>query len=238
MILDGDLPKREWLTGTRQPLISDADGEIHTVVAGRPMGINLDTVVELGKRGIHTHLYGLSLIPDWFDEAKHLAGRFIHAHAAVHQDNWVSEFSQYDAGWLHVFESRNGGDIRRATWDDLNCPARVGTLLAAGLPLIQRDNSGSIVATQTLAKRLDIGVFFSDLDDLHSQLDDRELMARLRQNVRDCREQFTFDHYADPLIDFFRKVMASHPRPSVSLPAALPPKGDAIGLMNLVPNGD
>ncbi len=34
LVLDGDLPKRDWFVGERSPRLSDADGEIHTVVPG------------------------------------------------------------------------------------------------------------------------------------------------------------------------------------------------------------
>jgi hypothetical protein len=29
-------------------------------------------------------------------------------HNQVDQEQWVQEFSQYDAGWLHFSESKNG----------------------------------------------------------------------------------------------------------------------------------
>ena len=38
----------------------------------------------------------------------------VHLHSPVHPEQWVPELSQHDAAWLHVFRSRNGGDIRRA----------------------------------------------------------------------------------------------------------------------------
>lgn len=40
----------------------------------------------------------------------------------------------------------------------------MATLAAAGLPMLQGDNQGSIVATQSLARELDLGVFFSDME--------------------------------------------------------------------------
>ncbi len=38
--LDGDLPKADWFTDERSPLLSDDDGEVHTVVPGRPIGLH------------------------------------------------------------------------------------------------------------------------------------------------------------------------------------------------------
>jgi hypothetical protein len=83
----------------------------------------------------------------------------LHLHKQVDQEDWVSEFSKYDAGWLHFIKSENGGDLRRANWDDLNYPARLATLVAAGLPVLQYDNADARVATQTIARDLDIGLF-------------------------------------------------------------------------------
>ena len=47
-LLDGDLPKRDWFDAPRTPLLSDSDGEIHTVVPGRPIVLTErgDTVTE------------------------------------------------------------------------------------------------------------------------------------------------------------------------------------------------
>jgi hypothetical protein len=121
----------------------------------------------------------------------------------------VREFSQYDAGWLHVFRSANGGEIRRADWDDLNLPARVATLAAAGLPMIQFDNRGAIVAAQALARRLGIGVFFDNIAGLARQLHEREHRGALRERVWQVRDQFCFDLHAPGLVDYFERVIAS-----------------------------
>ena len=118
---------------------------------------------------------------EWVEACRRLAPDHLHLHPQVDQADWVREFSQYDAGWLHDFRSANGGDLHAATWDDLNVPARMGTLAAAGVPVLQRDNSGAVVATQTLARERDLGVFWSEPADLLAALHDRERMARAAQ---------------------------------------------------------
>lgn len=211
MVLDGDLPKADWLAARPSPRLSERDGAIHTVVPGRPIGLHPHTVGELAAQGIHLHFYGdftQGLWRTWIDKVRVVAEGFLHLHPNVDQDRWVSEFSQYDAGWLHLFESRNGGDLRRADWDDLNYPARIATLAVAGLPLIQRDNGGAVVASQSLARHHEIGLFFDDMTQLREQLRDEGLMGRLRANVWRLREQFTFDAHADRLVSFFREVIA------------------------------
>ena len=120
----------------------------------------------------------------------------------------MSELSRYDAGWLHLLRSENGGDLRRANWGDLNYPARIPTLVSAGVPLLQYDNGDAIVAQQSLARRLDLGLFFTEVDHLAGQLRDRARMARLRESVWCQRDAFTFDAHADRLLAFFRQAIA------------------------------
>lgn len=211
MVLDGDLPKADVLRDAPTPLLSEADGEIHTVVPGRPIGLHPETVAELAAAGVHLHFYG-DFIHDmwraWIVRTRGLAGRFLHIHPTVHQENWVAEFSRYDAGWLHFFASVNDGDLRRANWDDLNLPARMATLAVSGLPMLQRNNAGHVVATQTIVRDGGLGLFFDDMAGLGEQLRDRSAMAAMRARVWAAREHFTFDAHADDLIALFRTVMA------------------------------
>ncbi len=213
LVLDGDLPKREWFTSDRSPRLSEVDGEIHTVVPGGPIGLHPPLIAELGQQGIHLHFYGdfyQRQWPDWVAEAQRLAPHHFHLHPQVGQERWVAEFAQYDAGWLHLFESRNQGDVRQADWSDLNYPARIPTLLAAGVPLIQRDNQQAVVAMQSLARRLDIGIFFSTAEQLAEQLRNTGRMSQLGDNAWRSRDQFTFDYHADRLVEFFRSVIRDH----------------------------
>jgi glycosyltransferase involved in cell wall biosynthesis len=209
-VLDGDLPKRDWFAHERSPLLSAQSGEVHTVVPGRPIGLHPHCVQALAERGIHLHFYGdftHGQWKQWIDKTRTLAPKHLHLHGNVDQSRWVQEFSQYDAGWLHAFQSANDGELRRANWDDLNYPARMATLAAAGLPMIQMRNTGAIVATQALAQRLELGVFYDSFDDLAAQLKNREAMQALRDRVWSQRQLFTFDHHVPALVAFFRQVI-------------------------------
>lgn len=211
LVLDGDLPKRDWFQSERSARLSDRDDDVHTVVPGRPIGLAAEVVAALAAHGIHLHFYGdytQGQWRAWIERAVGLAPRHLHLHPHVDQEHWVPEFSQYDAGWLHNFASRNQGEIRRADWDDLNYPARIGTFAAAGLPMIQADNRGSIVAAQKLAEDLDLGVFFSSIEQLGQRLRDARELNRVRESVWRQRDLFTFDAHADRLIEFFRSVIA------------------------------
>lgn len=186
------------------------------MVPGRPIGLHPFTVAELAAEGIHLHFYGdftQGQWREWIAKARRLAPAHLHLHANVDQRRWVEEFSRYDAGWLHVFRSTNGGEVRRADWDDLNLPARMAVLAAAGLPMIQRDNPGAVVAAQALARRLGVGVFYEDIPGLARQLRERAAMDKLRERVWAQRMQFCFDTHAPALVDFFRAVIAHARRP-------------------------
>jgi hypothetical protein len=211
-VLDGDLPKRDWFDRPRTPRLSTADGEIHTVSPGRPIGLHPHNVAELASHGIHLHFYGEITHGQWLqwiEKTQAMAPGYLHLHPNVDQSRWTEEFSQYDAGWLHLFESGNEGEIRRADWDDLNYPARISTLAAAGLPMLQKSNGSALVATQTLAKQLGIGIFFDTADELAAQLRDRERLQAVQERVWQQRNLFTFDHHVPELVDFFRGVIAS-----------------------------
>ena len=212
LVVDGDLPKGEWLGGERSPLLSATGGGVHTVIPGRPMGPEPEVVGALAGADVHVHLYSEKAavqMRSWVSEVQRLAPDHFHLHAQVDQSDWVREFSRYDAGWLHSFVSDNAGDPFAAAWDDLNYPARMGTLAASGVPMIQRDNTGSMVATQSLARDRDLGLFWQDADDLIAQLRDAARMTQLRESVWNQRSDFTFDAHVDALVAFFRQVIAA-----------------------------
>jgi hypothetical protein len=210
-VLDGDLPKADWFAGARGPLLSNHDGEVHTVVPGRPIGLHPHTMAELAAERVHVHFYGdftQGQWREWIGESMRRAPGYLHLHPNVDQSRWVEEFSRYDAGWLHAFDSRNEGELRRANWDDLNYPARIATLAMAGLPMIQRDNEGAIVATQALVRRYGLGLLYRSIAELGAALREQEPMAALREQVWRERRRFCFDEHVPALVAFFREVIA------------------------------
>jgi hypothetical protein len=220
LVLDGDLPRADWFAGVSpSPRISDDDGEIHTVVPGRPIGLHPEDVADLAREGIHLHFHGSftqGQWREWIDRTRRLAPDHLHLHETVGPEDWVRVFSRYDAGWLHTFRSRNGGELAAADWDDLNLPARMATLAAAGLPMIQRDNSGSRVAVQTVGRELGVGLFYRRPDDLAATLRDSAVMDRLRANVEAHAAEFTFDHHVDRLVAFLRRAAEAGGRRSAA----------------------
>lgn len=224
LVLDGDLPKADWFVGVRHSRrLSEDDGEIHTVVPGRPIGLHREDVEALAANGIHLHFHGRfthGQWREWIGRTRPMAKGHLHLHPTVGQERWTEVFSRYDAGWLHVFRSGNGGDLTRPIWDDLNLPARMATLAAAGLPMIQRDNTGATVAIQSVGRALGVGLFFEDYEGLAAQLRDEATMTSLRANVAAQASSFTFDAHVDRLVALFRRVIAEVGRGRGQRPAA------------------
>lgn len=86
----------------------------------------------------------------------------------------------------------------------------MSTLALAGLPMLQADNTRNIVATQSFVKKLDIGLFFKNMNELGELLRNKLLMQQLRNNVWQQRHLFTFDNHVNELVQFFRKVIEQH----------------------------
>jgi hypothetical protein len=214
-VLDGDLPSAEWFGTERSTRLSDEDGEVHTVVLGRPLGLDADALTRLATAGVHVHLHGQVTdrgpAAGWRADVERaqaaVPGR-VHLHPKVDPPDWTRVLSRYDAGWLHRFRSHNGGDLRRATWDDLNAPARVPTCAAAGLPMLQQASPGSVVAVEGLLGGS--AVVYDDLDHLVVQLRDHSVLQAAGDVTWAERRRFTFDTHADRLVEVLHAAVASH----------------------------
>lgn len=213
-VLDGDLPKREWLDAPLSAKLSDADGRPHTAVVGRPHGLDLDWVLALARLDVHVHLHGQVRAPGpkgswtaWLDRARAAAPEHVHVHPAAGPADWVRTFSRYDAAWLHRFGSDNGGDVRRATWDDLNSPARLPVALAAGLPLLQQANPGSLVSVERVLRQDGTGLFYRSADEVADVLAGELRARRGAAAALAVRERHTFDAHADRLVELFTSLL-------------------------------
>ena len=213
-VLDGDLPSARWLDRSASPRLSEQDGMPHTVVLGRPLGFDAEWVAALTGQGIHLHLYGQVDAPGpkgsrvaWWQDAARLAPDRLHLHPVVDPADWVSELSRYDAGWLHRIASHNDGDLRRATWDDLNSPARLPILLMAGLPLLVPDNIGHRVAVDRIVAATGAALHYRDADEVAAALRDQRRLSAARDAAWAARRAHTFDAHVDRLLEVFRSVV-------------------------------
>lgn len=209
-ILDLDPPSSNYFKEEFSSKLSSEDNAIHTVVAGRLIGLSPAEMEILAKQNIHVHLYSESAHEarqSEYEQYKNSAPQHFHVHKHVSSEKWTEEFSKYDAGWLHSFDSHNKGCLINATWDDLNIPARIYTLVAAGIPIIQKDNSESRVAMQDIVKKYNIGVFYKRVSELKYILYNQKLMRELEKNLILNRKQFTFDFHIENLLDFFYQTI-------------------------------
>lgn len=206
LILDGDLPKIDYFTNNFSVKLSDTDKEIHTLVAGRMIGITPEGFMTLIKNKVHIHLYNenyYELNAQGNERYAELSRDYFHIHPHVSPEKWVEEFSKYDAGWLHCFESKNEKKLLRATWDDLNVPARLSTYAAAGLPCIISKNEGHTVATKEITTSLGIAITFDKYSELADKLKKEVKQRRITNKMKDIRMQFSFDYNVPKLINLF-----------------------------------
>ena len=211
MVFDSDLPPAEWFIGERSELLSDTDGEMHTVIAGRLLGIGAQAIETLAAQRIHLHVYGdvfQNQVRMVLDEAMALAPEYVHLHPNCPAEQWVRELSQYDAGWLHYFQSSNYGNLMRANWIDINCPARMSTYAIAGLPMIMHDNTGHWVHHQQYLEAHGMAVPIASFRELGRKWRESNRFRQIRENVWHNRGIFCFDHYTDELIKFFQTIIA------------------------------
>ncbi len=201
-VMDGDLPRRRWSAGPRSVAPALGAG-VHTVCVGRPVGLTPDLVKTLSANGIHLHLHGAGSPDDglagWLDALGDARGR-VHVHGAVPPGSWRSTLSRYDAGWLHVRPPDNQGDVRRATWDDLNLPARLPTLAAAGLPVLVPDAAGQVSAVHRTVHSIGAGLSFGSVVEAVGLLLDADRVAAAGAAMDSARHRFTFDAVVDDLI--------------------------------------
>ncbi len=210
LIIDGDLPKQDIFSTEFSEKKSIEDGDIHTVVAGRLIGISEDDILILTQHKIHIHVYLENFHSSnntYLRKYQSIFPRYFHIHSHCPATNWVKEFSKYDAGWLHCFDSYNDGDLMRASWDDLNIPARLSTYMAAAIPVIQKYREPNIVAIASIIKKQGIGILFNDFKKLAEQLNDKEYLRNLTRNVMNYRQSYAFDYYISEIIETFEDVV-------------------------------
>ncbi|MBQ6652991.1 MAG: glycosyltransferase, partial [Prevotella sp.] len=208
LVIDADMPKSESLTDAFSEKLSDTDGEVHTVVTGRIVGLSPEEFKVLSDNSIHLHVYSENMVSadEAFMPFMKINDKYFHIHRHCPQSRWVEEFSKYDAGWLHSVKSHNDGNLLRANWSDLNLPARINTLAFAGIPMIQRSNMGQINAQRSYVEKYGMGIFYNTIYGLVAQLKDKEFLRQTEENVRKHRGAFAFDSHIDELTAFFMDV--------------------------------
>lgn len=75
-------------------------------------------------------------------------------------------------------------------------------LVSAGLPMLKKDNSGHIVATQTICKKLGIGIYIKSIEQLGTIFANKSYVQNVRDNVWKHRMEFSFDYHLPAIISF------------------------------------
>ncbi len=226
--LDGDRPKLEFMNDNFSEKLSDRDGEIHTVCIGRPFHLNY---LELARQGIHLHIYGSKTMDlAWLiaadlspRQARRNAGlldRYLHIHEPLQpiragwsevrrlKEQWVAEFSRYDAGWSYV------GSPFPLTWRPLDdraaIPNRIGTYMLAGLPIIT-DRKPGYYRYQEL-KRLDVAMELVDSDytGLRTALESEIRTRQKSSKAREERASYSFDSSIESLVRTLQRACANY----------------------------
>lgn len=212
MISDLDMPKINYFKNDLTSKLSASDHAVHTVVPGRMIGFTPEEIFLLAQNNIHIHLYteGYHKAKDKINAIYKQAAPFhFHIHPHCPNTQWTQEFSKYDAGWLHCFNSENFGDPFKISWDDINLPARMGALAAAGLPMIQKNQPTHSVASQEVLKEYGIGILYNSIEDLISRLKDDAQLKSVTDNVLKYRRKFAFDTHVTDFLSFFNKIIKS-----------------------------
>ena len=220
--LDGDRPKQEFMRGDFAEPLSRRTGEIHTLCAGRPLGIDLAAAA---RAGIHVHVYDNGfdrtddLVADQLARVRHeVDARALREHVHLHpslqpagrswaevqaaKSQWVAEFSQYDAGWSYIG--------RPFAWPPLQdraaIPSRAATYALAGLPVITDAPAGH-------HRRDVVGPFAIEFDRggdgeayaaLRTRLQAEARSGELRETATRVRTDYSFDAAIPALIEMLQ----------------------------------
>ncbi len=210
LLMDGDMPLVDSFKDNFSEKLSSIDSDLHTVVAGRLVGLSVDDYSVLAQNNIHIHVYSENTTEDdMFAPYLVVDNRYFHIHPHCPQEKWTEEFSKYDAGWLHCVEANNNGYIQRMTWGDMNLPARISTYFVAGIPMIQKRNANQLYAQRSYLKELGVDIPFDNIDELIMQLKNQEELKKVEYNVRQHRKDFCFTNNMPKLLKFFYEVIQS-----------------------------
>jgi hypothetical protein len=235
--LDGDRPKREFMSDDFAPRLAERTGQIHTVCIGRPFHIDY---VAMARNGIHLHVYGngvddvvnlvaRDLLAQRGSREVGLVREHLHLHSSLQptgrswaevkewKSHWVREFSQYDAGWSYIGTPYSWSPLEDAS----AIPNRLGTYLLVGLPVITDSRPGFYRYDTLGSLGVNIDLARSDYGRLRATLEAEGASGERRRNAIARRADYSFDASIDALItvlqrareQYFTKPSAQRRRP-------------------------
>ncbi|MBA2463749.1 MAG: hypothetical protein H0V42_02075 [Nocardioidaceae bacterium] len=78
--------------------------------------------------------------------------------------------------------------------------------MAAGLPVLVRDNRAHRVAVERITRTDGTGLAYVEADDVAAALADDSRMRAARAAVHSVRHRYTFDYHVDQLLDVFGRA--------------------------------
>jgi hypothetical protein len=203
--LDADLLPRRYLAGRLQPKLSRRDQRPHLLIAGSATDDGgrydyRDLIRQLIDRKAHVHLYGqfrrlqasgqLHNRPEVESSYRGLAsGQYLHLHAPIPPTRFVTEWSRYDAGLLHVPKPDDPFRL-------LNLPNRFSAYVAAGVPVAIP--AGEMPAMQRHLEAFGAAIVYGDAADLVGRLPDPVAVG----GAIAAREAITFEAVLPSLLSF------------------------------------
>jgi hypothetical protein len=225
-VLDSDRPKLEFMNDRFSERLSARDGELHTVCAGRPLGIDF---VAAARRGIHVHVYANGqddvfetiarcLTPLEARRSARLLRRYVHLHPSLQtvgagwretqrtKGHWVEELSRYDAGWSSI-----GNPFEHPPLNDRAALAnKVSTYLLAGLPVITDPRRGHYRYEEVRRLGVELELLNGDYDGLRERLEHEVRTGERRRRAVAERPGYSFDATIDSLLGTFERARAGY----------------------------
>jgi len=185
--------------------LSAKDGQTHIVYIGTVTSrigechYDLREIFkEIASHNVHVHLY-VSLFGLEDKAYKELAdgNRFIHHHGHLDHGTLLKEITRYDYGWAGFNTNEKNEKHVEAT-----LPNNIFEYVACGLPVLAFHHR----TVRNFIDEHNAGFVFNDLNEMASQLKDREATRRVRENVLDIRHRFTVERNIGTVVDFYEKL--------------------------------
>ena len=205
-VLDADMISVRHMRKEFAPRLRTRDGKPHLLIGG---GFSMlhdrfdvrELCAQMVRRDVHVHLYGYfrgvdsryaSVVPHAPTRRMYLdfisQQEYLHWGGFVPPEQFTVEWSQYDAGLMHV---RVSPDDPEAAFENMNVPCRYTAYLAAGLPIIGAAYGQA--AMREIIETHRIGATYGSYDALAEQLWDENLLGELREVAIRKRYDFAFE---------------------------------------------
>ena len=186
--------------------LSNRDGETHIVYIGCVTSVVEDSHYDLREifkdiadNQIHIHIYPTkNIITQSSHSYKKLddASEFIHLHNNLSRRNLLQEITQYDFGWAGLNRAANNKHL------EIVLPNKVTEYIASGLPVLAFPHK----TIKMFIKKNDVGLTFSNIDDLKSLLEKPEV-SKMRENTLLVRHHLTIEKQIPKLVNFYERII-------------------------------